>query len=343
MGGPAMIEGGGLGVFRPEDIGPLDVQVPNGVVDIAVATEEEAVAVAKKYLSYFQAPAGVPRTSAQPSPAPQGGPLDSIIPDDTDNFGSWKCADQRLLRHAIPENRLRAYDIRTVIETLADTDSVLELRKGFGKAIVTALIRVEGRPIALIANDPNVLGGAIDADAADKCARFLQLAEAFNLAVVSLTDTPGFMVGPEAERTATVRHLTRMVVTGANLTVPFGLVVLRKAYGLGAQAMAAGSLKVPQFAISWPTGEFGPMGLEGAVKLGFKRELDAIDDEQERQHRYDQMVAGAYEHGKALNVASVFEIDDVIDPADTRRWIATALAPATSRPQGKKRPFIDTW
>lgn len=314
MGGPAMIEGGGLGVFRPEDIGPLDVQVPNGVVDIAVATEEEAVAVAKKYLSYFQ-----------------GASTD------------WSCEDQRHLRHAIPENRLRAYNIRTVIETLADTDSVLELRKGFGKAIVTALIRVEGRPLALIANDPNVLGGAIDADAADKCARFLQLADAFNIPVVSLTDTPGFMVGPEAERTATVRHLTRMVVTGANLTVPFGLVILRKAYGLGAQAMAAGSLKVPQFAISWPTGEFGPMGLEGAVKLGFKRELDAIEDPQERQQRYDQMVASAYEHGKALNVASVFEIDDVIDPADTRRWIATALAPATSRPPGKKRPFIDTW
>lgn len=332
MGGPAMIEGGGLGVFRPEDIGPLDVQVPNGVVDIAVASEEEAVAVAKKYLSYFQAPASVPR---------EGGPLESIIPDSTDN--SWSCADQRLLRHAVPENRLRAYDIRNLIATLADTDSVLELRRNFGKAIVTALIRVEGRPIALIANDPNVLGGAIDADAADKCARFLQLADAFDIPVVSLTDTPGFMVGPEAERTATVRHLTRMVVTGANITVPFGLVVLRKAYGLGAQAMAGGSLKVPQFAVSWPTGEFGPMGLEGAVKLGFKRELDAIEDPQERKQRYDQMVETAYEHGKALNVASVFEIDDVIDPADTRRWIATALAPATSRPQGKKRPFIDTW
>jgi acetyl/propionyl-CoA carboxylase alpha subunit len=314
MGGPAMIEGGGLGVFRPEDIGPLDVQVPNGVVDIAVASEEEAVAVAKKYLSYFQGPAT-----------------------------EWSCGDQRLLRHAVPENRLRAYDIRTVIETLADTDSVLELRRGFGKAIVTALIRVEGRPTALIANDPTVLGGAIDADAADKCARFLQLADAFDIPVVSLCDTPGFMVGPEAERTATVRHLTRMVVTGANITVPFGLVILRKAYGLGAQAMAAGSLKVPRFAISWPTGEFGPMGLEGAVKLGFKRELDAIEDPEERKRRYDQMVAMAYEHGKALNVASVFEIDDVIDPADTRRWIATALAPATSRPAGKKRPFIDTW
>lgn len=314
MGGPAMIEGGGLGVFRPEDIGPLDVQVPNGVVDIAVSTEEEAVAVAKKYLSYFQG------SSAE-----------------------WSCEDQRLLRHAVPENRLRAYDVRTVIDTLADTGSVLELRKGFGKAVVTALIRVEGRPLALIANDPKVLGGAIDADAADKCSRFLQLADAFDLPVVSLCDTPGFMVGPEAERTATVRHLTRMVVTGANLTVPFGLVILRKAYGLGAQAMAAGSLKVPQFAVSWPTGEFGPMGLEGAVKLGFKRELDAIEDETERKRRFEEMVASAYEHGKALNVASVFEIDDVIDPADTRRWVATALAPATSRPQGKKRPFIDTW
>ncbi|GHH63475.1 carboxyl transferase domain-containing protein [Lentzea cavernae] len=314
MGGPAMIEGGGLGVFRPEEIGPLDVQVPNGVVDVVVASEEEAVAVAKKYLSYFQGAST-----------------------------EWACADQRLLRHAVPENRLRAYDVRALITTLADTGSVLELREGFGKAIVTALVRVEGRPIALIANDPEVNGGAIDADAADKCARFLQLADAFDVPVVSLTDTPGFMVGPDAERTATVRHLTRMVVTGANLTVPFGLVVLRKAYGLGAQAMAGGSLKVPRFAISWPTGEFGPMGLEGAIKLGFRKELDAIEDETERKQRYEQMVAMAYEHGKALNVASVFEIDDVIDPADTRRWIAAALAPATSRPQGKKRPFIDTW
>ncbi|MFD9704278.1 carboxyl transferase domain-containing protein [Lentzea sp. NPDC059081] len=417
MGGPAMIEGGGLGVFRPEEIGPLDVQVPNGVVDVVVGSEEEAVEVARKYLAYFQAPAseprhapaGVPRTSAQPSPTPPGGPLASIIPDSTDNSGRsasgrtdgeqahtersasertdgeqahtersasertdgeqahaersaggragggwtgsgwaadgqpWSCADQRLLRHAVPENRLRAYDIRNVITTLADTDSVLELRENFGRGIVTALIRVEGRPIALIANDPHVLGGAIDADAADKCARFLQLADAFDIAVVSLCDTPGFMVGPDAERTATVRHLTRMVVTGANITVPFGLVVLRKAYGLGAQAMAAGSLKVPQFAISWPTGEFGPMGLEGAIKLGFKKELEAITDPDERKQRYDQMVAMAYEHGKALNVASVFEIDDVIDPADTRRWIATALAPAASRSPGRKRPFIDTW
>jgi acetyl/propionyl-CoA carboxylase alpha subunit len=314
MGGPAMVEGGGLGVFRPEDIGPMDVQVPNGVVDVAVADEAEAVAVAKKYLSYFTGP----------------------VP-------GWTAPDQRLLRHAIPENRLRAYDVRAVVDTLADTDSVLELRRAFGRGVVTALIRVEGRPIGLIANDPAHLGGAIDADAADKAARFLQLCDAFDLPVLSLCDTPGFMVGPDAERTATVRHLSRMMVVAANLDVPFGLVVLRKAYGLGAQAMAGGSLAVPGFTVSWPSGEFGPMGLEGAVRLGFRRELEAIADPVERQATFDRMVAASYDHGKALNLAGAFEIDDVIDPADTRRWITTGFEPVEPRTSGKKRPFIDTW
>lgn len=315
MGGPAMIEGGGLGVFRPEEVGPMSVQVPNGVVDVAVADEAEAVEVAKKYLSYFH------------------GPVDT-----------WEAPDQRILRHAVPENRVRAYDVRTVIDTLADTWSVLELRREFGRGIVTALVRVEGKPLGLIANDPSVLGGAIDADAADKAARFLQLCDAFDLPVLSLCDTPGFMVGPQAERTATVRHLTRMLVGGANLSVPFGLVVLRKAYGLGAQAMAAGSLKVPRFAVSWPSGEFGPMGLEGAVKLGFKRELDGIEDPAQRREAFEAMVAAAYEHGKALNVASAFEIDDVIDPAETRRWVTTQLLVDTPpKRDGKKRPFVDTW
>jgi acetyl-CoA carboxylase carboxyltransferase component/biotin carboxylase len=313
MGGPAMIEGGGLGVFQPEEIGPMDVQVPNGVVDVAVADEAEATAVARKYLSYF------------------GGPIKD-----------WTCPDQRLLRHAVPENRVRAYDVRSVIDTLADVDSVLELRREFGRGIVTALVRVEGKPLGLIANDPGHLGGAIDSDAADKTARFLQLCDAFGLPVLSLCDTPGFMVGPAAERTATVRHLTRMLVAGANLRVPFGLVVLRKAYGLGAQAMAGGSLAVPRFAVSWPSGEFGPMGLEGAVRLGFRRELDAITDPVERQARFDEMVAAAYEHGKALNLAAAFEIDDVIDPVDTRRWIGTLTASDEPPPAGR-RSFIDTW
>ncbi|HEX2849609.1 MAG TPA: carboxyl transferase domain-containing protein [Acidimicrobiales bacterium] len=316
MGGPAMIEGGGLGVFAPEDVGPMDVQVPNGVVDIAVADEAAAVAAAKQYLSYFHGP----------------------LPE-------WECADQRLLREAVPENRLRAYDVRNVITTLADTDSVLELRRGFGLGMVTALARVEGQPLGIICNDPTHLGGAIDADAADKAARFMQLCDAFDLPILFLCDTPGFMVGPDAETTALVRHVSRMFVTGASLTVPFFTIILRKGYGLGAQSMAGGSFKAPLFTVAWPTGEFGGMGLEGAVRLGYRKELEAIDDPDERAATFEAMVARMYEHGKALNTATYFEIDDVIDPADSRRWISMAVAssPPPAPRSGKKRPCIDTW
>jgi acetyl-CoA carboxylase carboxyltransferase component len=317
MGGPAMIEGGGLGVVEPDDIGPLDVQVANGVVDLAVDDEAAAVDAARRYLSYF------------------GGPI-----------GDWTCADQQQLRGVVPERRVRTYDIGRVVELLADTGSVLELRAGFAPGMRTALVRIEGRAIGVVANDPRHLGGAIDAPGADKAARFLQLCDAFDLPVLFLCDTPGIMVGPDAEETALVRHVSRLFVTGANLTVPFFTIVVRKGYGLGAQAMAGGSFKAPLFTVAWPTGEFGGMNLEGAVKLGFRRELDAIDDPDERQATYDRMVAQAYERGGALNAASVFEIDDVIDPADSRRWITTALVAASrrgARPGGPKRSYVDTW
>lgn len=316
MGGPAMIEGGGLGIYAPEEIGPMDVQVPNGVVDIAVKDEAEAVEVAKRYLSYFQG-----------------------------RLPTWEEHDQRLMRRIIPENRLRVYDIRQVIETLCDVGSVLELRKGFGHGTVTVLGRVEGRPFGIIANNPAHLGGAIDADAADKAARFMQVCDAFDLPILYLCDTPGIMVGPEIERTALVRHSSRMFLVGANLAVPFFTVVLRKAYGLGAIAMAGGSYKVPYFTVSWPTGEFGGMGLEGSVKLGFRDELAAIADPVERKKRFDEMVARAYQAGKALNQASHFAIDDTIDPAATRWWLANLFAsirPPAPR-TGKKRAFIDGW
>jgi acetyl/propionyl-CoA carboxylase alpha subunit/acetyl-CoA carboxylase carboxyltransferase component len=316
MGGPAMIEGGGLGVFRPEEVGPMSEQVPNGVVDIAVADEAEAVQVAKKYLSYFQGP-----------------------------ITHWQCADQRLLRSLIPENRLRIYDVRKVIGTLADTDSVLELRRHFGLGMVTALIRIEGRPLGVIANNPNHLAGAIDTDGADKAARFMQLCDAFDIPLLFLCDTPGMMVGPEVEKTALVRHCCRLFVVGANLTVPFFTIVLRKGYGLGAQGMAGGSFKAPIFTVAWPTGEFGGMGLEGAVKLGFRKELAALTDPVERKELFDKMVAKAYEHGKGINIASHFEIDDVIDPMESRRLIMGALraAPPPLPREGKKRPCVDTW
>jgi acetyl-CoA carboxylase carboxyltransferase component len=188
------------------------------------------------------------------------------------------------------------------------------------------------------------LGGAIDADAADKAARFMQLCDAFDLPLLFLCDTPGFMVGPEIERHAQVRHVSRMFVTGANLTVPFGTIILRKGYGLGAQAMAGGSFKAPLFCVSWPTGEFGGMGLEGAVRLGFRKELAAITDDAERDALFEQMVARMYEVGKGVNVATHFEIDDVIDPADSRAWITSAFASWSPPPrERKKRPNIDTW
>jgi len=316
MGGPAMIEGGGLGIYTPEEVGPMSFQVPNGVVDIFVKDEAEAVVAAKKYLSYFQGP-----------------------------VADWEAHDQRLLRHTIPENRVRMYDMREIIEILADRDSVLEIRKAFGIGIITAFIRIEGRPMGLIANNPHHLAGAVDSDGADKGARFLQLCDAFNLPIVSLMDCPGIMVGPEVEATALVRHSARLFNTGANLSVPlFGLVV-RKAYGLGVQAMCGGSSLVPFFTAAWPTAEFAGMNIEGAIKLAYRHELAAVEDIEERRKRYESMVADRYENAKAVNAASYFGIDDVIDPADSRQWITAGLRslPPTPPRTGKKRPYIDTW
>jgi acetyl-CoA carboxylase carboxyltransferase component len=315
MGGPAMIEGGGLGVVAPGEIGPIDVQRHNGVVDLVADDEAHAVALAKQYLSYFQGP-----------------------------VGDWTCAEQAALRDVVPLDRLRSYDVRAAIEGIFDTGSVLELRRDFGRGMITALARIEGVAVGVVANDPAHLAGAIDSPGADKAARFLQLCDAHGLPIVSLVDTPGMMVGPEVETTALVRHCSRLFVTGANVSVPMVSVVLRKSYGLGAQAMMGGSTKRPLACVSWPTGEFGGMGLEGAVRLGYRRELDAEPDGAAREALFQQLVGRLYEHGKALSIAEWFEIDDVIDPADTRRWISglLAAAPPVER-TGHRRPNIDTW
>ena len=298
MGGPAMIEGGGLGRFAPEEIGPSEIQYRNGVIDVLVEDDAEAVATAKRYLGYFQ----------------------GALP-------SWEAADQESLRDAIPENRLRVYEMRSVIERVADLGSVLELRRGFAPGMITSLARIEGLPIGIIANDPAHLGGAIDAEAADKASDFMTLCNRFAIPILFLCDTPGFMVGPDAEATGLVKRAARLFKVGASLKVPFCTVVLRKGYGLGAQSMAGGSFKAPVFTIAWPTGEFGGMGLEGAVKLGFRKELAAIADPKARDAMFRQMVELAYERGKAINMAEHFEIDAVIDPVDTRRWILTAIGP----------------
>jgi len=312
MGGPAMIEGGGLGVFEPTEIGPIEVQRANGVVDIVAADEAEATAIAKRCVGYFQG-----------------------------TIQKWEAPDQTALRDVVPLDRLRAYDIRTVIDGLFDIDSITELRRDFGLGMVTAFARLEGRPVGIVANNPHHLAGAIDSDGADKAARFMQLCDAHGLPIITLCDTPGMMVGPDVEASALVRHCSRLFVTGANVSVPMITIVTRKAYGLGAQAMMGGSTKAPLACLSWPTGEFGGMGLEGAVRLGYSKELAAVASDAERDALFTEMVDRMYEHGKALSVATHFEIDDVIDPADSRRWLSTLLAAAP--PARGDRPNIDTW
>lgn len=313
MGGPAMVEGGGLGVFKPEQIGPAAVQHGNGVIDVLVDDEAQAVAAAQHYLSFFQGTVPV-----------------------------FTAPDALALRGVVPENRLRVYDTCSAISGIADSGSVLALRTGFGKGIHTALARIEGRPVGLLANNPQHLGGAIDADAADKAARFMQLCNAHGLPLISLVDTPGFMVGPEMEAQAQVRHVSRMFIAAAHLRVPFFSVVLRKAYGLGAMAMTAGGFHAPAFNVAWPTGEFGAMGLEGAVKLGYRKELEALPEGPQREALYETLVAQQYNNGSALNMATTLEIDAVIDPAQTRDWLVRGLQSALIQPADGALA-IDTW
>jgi acetyl-CoA carboxylase carboxyltransferase component len=316
MGGPAMIEGGGLGRVDPDAVGPIAMQAGNGVVDLVAADEAEATVATKRLLAYFQGP-------TPPGPEP----------------------DQAALRNAVPERQRRAYSVQPIVETLADAGSVTWLRERFAPEMATALLRIEGRPLGVIANDTRHMAGAITSDAADKAARFLQLCDAFGLPVLSLLDTPGMMVGPEAETTGLVRHTSRLLIAGAALRVPLIAVILRRGYGLGAQAMTGGSMHEPLLTVAWPSAHLGPMGLEGAVKLALRKELDAIEDEAEREQRVRDLTAAAEDNAKALNAATLFEIDDVIDPAETRSVIASTLRAASSpqpTPESTHR-FIDAW
>ncbi len=321
MGGPAMIAGGGLGEVAPEDVGPISMQAPNGVVDLVVADEREAVAATKRLLGYFQGPLSSPA-----APAGAGG-----VPDQT------------LLRELVPARERRAYPVKPIIETLADEDSATFLRERYAPELMTALVRIEGRPVGIIANDTMHMAGAITSDAADKAARFMQLCDAFGLPVVSLVDTPGIMVGPKAEQTGLVRHASRLLLAGAALRVPLIAVILRRGYGLGAQAMTGGSLHEPLLTVAWPSAHLGPMGLEGAVRLALRRELEAIEDEDERERRVKELTAAAQENAKALNAATLFELDDVIDPAETRSVIAATLTAAANAPREPGHRYVDSW
>ncbi len=296
MAGPAMIEGGGLGTFAPTEIGPIDAHTSNGVVDIAVSDEAEATRVAKILLGMTQG-----------------------------NLADWTAPDPQLARDAVPANRKQVYDMHDALGSVVDVDTLIELRPSWNPGMITAFARVEGRPVAIIANNPLHLSGAIDHGGATKSAEFMQLADSWGIPLLFVCDTPGFMVGPDSDAEGLPRSAGALFRIGANLSVPFATVITRKGYGLGAQAMAGGGFKEPLFTVSWPTGEFGPMGLEGAVQLGFSRELSAATEGPERDALYEKLVDTMYELGSAANVASHFEIDDAIDPAETRRWISTLL------------------
>lgn len=318
MGGPAMIEGGGLGAYSPEEVGPAPSLVEPGVIDLLVDDEEAAVTAAKQFLSYFQ------------------GAVEE-----------WTAPDQTKLRDLIPADVKRVHDARSVVEGIFDEGSVLEIRRGFGKAMITSFARLEGRPVGVIANDPSHLSGAIDAEASDKAARFIQLCDAFGIPLISLVDTPGFMVGPESELTGMVRRSSRLFTAAAGIEVPFVSVVVRRAFGLGAQAMTGGDFHAPIINLAWPSAEFGAMGVEGAVRLGFQRELDALEDEEAREQRVTELVEAIRAQSNALNMATFFEIDDVIDPATTRERVAMAIAsaPPVASPlaTGRRRRPVDTW
>jgi acetyl-CoA carboxylase carboxyltransferase component len=314
MGGPAMIAGGGLGDVDPDEVGPIEMQAANGVVDLVVAEEAAAVAETRRLLAYFQG-----------------------------QTGDWSAPGQEPLREAVPERERRAYKVAPIIETIADQGSTTFLRERFAPEMITALGRIEGRPVGFIANNTMVMAGAVTSAASDKAARFLQLCDAFGLPVVSLVDTPGYMVGPEAEATALVRRASRLLVAGGALSVPLVAVILRRGYGLGAQAMTGGSLHEPLLTVAWPGAHLGPMGLEGAVRLGMRKELEAIEDDQERERRVREVTAAAEENAKALNAAQLFEIDDVIDPAETRGLIASTLAAAGPTQERRGHRFVDTW
>lgn len=303
MAGPAMIEGGGLGRYEPAEIGPVSVQERNGVIDLVVEDEAAATRAARQLLAYFQG-----------------------------DHRSWECADQTLLRDLVPEDRRWGYPVRRVIETLADVDSFLELGRVHGRSVITGFLRIGGRPLALLANDCQQLGGAVDAEAADKAARFLGTCNALGLPVLSLPDTPGFMVGPGSEGEAAVRRMAGLFTAGAGLNVPLVAVFLRKGYGLGAMAMVGGSFAEPVYTAAWPTGEFGAMGLEGAVRLGYRKELEAAADEASREALFAELLARLYEAGRATEAAAHLEIDAVIDPADTRSVILRAFDSAAGRP-----------
>jgi acetyl-CoA carboxylase carboxyltransferase component len=316
MGGPPLVEAAlGLKV-TPEELAPSEMHEKSGGIDLLIEDDEQGAELVRRYLAYFL----IEQTEGVVSPT------------------------HETIRSIVPDNRRGVYDMRKVIHALADADSVFELRPNWAISAITALARLGGYPIAIIANQPrSPIAGAIDADAADKLARFIQLADAFDIPILSLMDNPGFMLGPKAEQGGIARHHARPLLAQVNRTVPLFLVHIRKAYGLGPMAM--GSMQQPtDLRLAWPTVEAGGMALEGAAALIQRKEIAAAGGQQEAREMRDELAAKMRERSLALNAARSYSYDEVIDPAETRDRVIRMLSFIPKPPARERRKhYIDSW
>lgn len=295
---------------------PVETDAADGHVDVLVDDEDAAISAVRRYLAQVL----VPTTAWEEDPTyPTVGDV-------------------------IPDNRRRAYDMRRIVRAFADRDSVFELGAGWATSMITAFARLEGRPIGIFANQPlSPLAGAIDAAAADKAARFVELCDAYELPLVSFIDNPGYMVGPQAERDGIARHHARPLAALQHRTVPLCSVQLRKAYGLGPYAMSGyGTSRIqPELRLAWPSVESGGMSLEGAAYLVKRKEIQAAATPEEARAIRDLYAETMRDATTGLRAGQSFSFDDVVLPTETRRRIADVLAAVPTPTPTVKKHTVD--
>jgi acetyl-CoA carboxylase carboxyltransferase component len=284
-----------------EELGGSAVQLRNGNADLGVPDDAACIGAVREFLSFLPS-----NCQGDPPRVTSDDPVDRIAPE---------------LRDVIPERRSRGYDVMKIIRPIVDHEHVLELQGCYARNIVTALARLDGQPVGIVANQPKFLGGVIDSAACQKAVRFIEMCDAFGVPIISLIDVPGVMIGPQAERDRLVKHSAKPLIAFAHATVPVITVVLRKAYGAGLLAMG-GSRSGVDGALIWPTAEMSAMQIEGAVDIVFRREVAAAEDPAAKR---EELIRHFYAKSTPLRAASGFGIDDVIDPAQTRGKLIAML------------------
>lgn len=316
IAGPALVKAATGEVITKEELGGAAVQADRqGIADLAVESDAEALEAIRRFLSYF------------PSNARQ--PLPIVACDDPADR-----RDEELLT-LVPANTRRAYDVRKVIGAIVDRDSIFEIKPTYARNVVTTLARLDGRPVGIVANQALHMGGTLDSNACEKAAHFISMCDAFGLPLVFLIDIPGFVPGTMAERQGLGRRSGRLVYELGNATVPRLSVILRKGYGMAYIAMNGGRSFDPDLVVAWPTAEICAMSIEGGVDVGFRKEIEqAAEPEAKRA----ELIGNFRSHVDALYAAEGYGIDDVIDPRDTRLHLITTLNRAGDRRKSRAMP-----